>query len=161
MMASSLKRLGNITTYSYQFVNLSNSYREFPARLWVSSTNNPDPGPKIAIVGTQPEALLLSTLFAEAGLPNWLVGHFDEIKTKRVEDPGLNEARWLLGVHRKGGITHLLQSVEELTAILPSIVILTGHATNQKELGELERTTRALCRFIPPGTRLTFTGLCR
>jgi UDP-N-acetyl-D-mannosaminuronate dehydrogenase len=161
MLASSLSRLGNITTYSYQFVNLSNSYREFPARLWVSSTNNPDPRPKVAIVGTQPEALLLSTLFAEAGLPNWLVGHFDEIKTKRVEDSGLNEARWLLGVHRKGGITHLLQSVEELAAILPSIVILTGHATNQKELSELERTTRALCRFIPPGTRLTFTGLCQ
>jgi UDP-N-acetyl-D-mannosaminuronate dehydrogenase len=100
-------------------------------------------------------------LFAEAGQPNYLVGHFDEAKTKRTETGGLSEARWLLGVHRKKGTTTLLSSVEELSANPPSIIVLTEHAVSQKELSELERTTRALCRFLPHGATLTFTGLCR
>ena len=116
---------------------------------------------KIAIVGNQPEALLVSTLFAEAGQSNRLVGHFDEARTKRTESGGLGEARWLLGVHRREGITRLLSNVEELSTTPPSIVILTGHAVSQRELGELDRTTRALCKFLPHGASLTFTGLCR
>jgi UDP-N-acetyl-D-mannosaminuronate dehydrogenase len=104
---------------------------------------------------------LLSTLFAEAGQSNNLVGHFDEAKTKRTDAGGLSEARWLLGVHRKAGTTHLLSNVEELSTSPPSIVVLTGHAVSQRELGELERTTRALCKFLPQGASLTFTGLCR
>jgi UDP-N-acetyl-D-mannosaminuronate dehydrogenase len=104
---------------------------------------------------------LLSTLFAEAGQPNYLVGHFDETKTKKTETGGLNEARWLLGVHQKAGTTTVLSSVEELSGIPPSIVIMTGHAVNQRELSELERTTRAVCKFLPHGASLTFTGLCR
>src|SRR6267143_5859179 len=115
----------------------------------------------MAIIGNQPEALLLSTLFAEAGQPNRLVGHFDEAKTKRTDTGGLSEARWLLGVHRKTGTTTLLSNVEELSMNPPSIVVLTGHAMSQKELGELERTTRAICKFLPHGASLTFTGLCR
>jgi UDP-N-acetyl-D-mannosaminuronate dehydrogenase len=100
-------------------------------------------------------------LFAEAGLPNSLVGHFDEANAKKTEASGLGEARWLLGVHRKARTTSLLSTVEELSANPPSIVVLTGHAVSQKELSELERTTRALCKFIPQGASLTFTGLCR
>jgi UDP-N-acetyl-D-mannosaminuronate dehydrogenase len=67
----------------------------------------------------------------------------------------------LLGVHRKAGTTHLLSSVDELSTILPSIVVLTGHAVSQRDLGELERTTRAMCKFLPSGASLIFTGLCR
>jgi UDP-N-acetyl-D-mannosaminuronate dehydrogenase len=104
---------------------------------------------------------LLSTLFAEAGQSNSLVGHFDEVKTKRAETGGLGEARWLLGVHRKAGTTTLLGSVDELSANPPSIVVLTGHAVSQRELGELERTTRAICKFLPHGANIIFTGLCR
>jgi len=104
---------------------------------------------------------LVSTLFAEAGQSNSLVGHFDEARTKRTESGGLGEARWLLGVHRREGITCLLSSVEELSTTPPSIVILTGHAVSQREVGELDRTTRALCKFLPHGASLTFTGLCR
>jgi UDP-N-acetyl-D-mannosaminuronate dehydrogenase len=54
-----------------------------------------------------------------------------------------------------------LPNVEELSTIPPSIVVLTSHAVSQRELSELERTTRALCRFLPQGASLTFTGLCR
>ena len=67
----------------------------------------------------------------------------------------------MLGVHQKAGTTTVLSSVQELSAIPPSIVILTGHAVNQRELGELESTTRAVCKFLPHGASLTFTGLCR
>ncbi len=124
-------------------------------------TINQVSGSKIAIVGNQPEALLISTLFAEAGQPNRLVGHFDEARTRRTETGGLGEARWLLGVHRKAGTTCLLSNVEELSTMPPSIVVLTSHAVSQRELSELERTIRALCRFLPQGASLTFTGLCR
>ena len=116
---------------------------------------------RIAIVGNQPEALLISTLFAEAGQPNCLVGHFDEAKTRRTETGGLGEARWLLGVHRKAGTIHLLSDVEELSTVPPSIFVLTSHAVSQRELSEIERTTRALCKFLPQGASLTFSGLCR
>ena len=133
----------------------------FPRDYGWFRTNNQLSESKIAIVGNQPEALLISTLFAEAGQQNCLVGHFDEAKTRRTETGGLAEARWLLGVHRKAGNTHLLSNVEELSTIPPSIVILTSHAVSQKELSELERTTRALCKFLPQGASLTFTGLCR
>jgi len=146
---------------SCQFVNPHKGAVAAPARLWWFRTSNQLSESKIAIVGNQPEALLISTLFAEAGQQNWLVGHFDEAKTRRTETGGLVEARWLLGVHRKAGTTHLLSNVEELSTIPPSIVVLTSHAVGQRELSELERTTRTLCKFLPQGASLTFTGLCR
>lgn len=122
---------------------------------------NPVSDSKIAIIGNQPEALFVSNLFAEVGQPNWLVGHFDETMTKRVENGGLTEARWLLGVHRKAGTTTLVSSIEELSANPPKMVVLTGHSVNQRELSELERSTRSLCKILPQGASLTFTGLCR
>jgi UDP-N-acetyl-D-mannosaminuronate dehydrogenase len=67
----------------------------------------------------------------------------------------------LLGVHQKAGTTTLLSDVAELSSNPPSIAILTGHAVSQRELSELERTIRALCRFLPHGASVTFTGLCR
>jgi UDP-N-acetyl-D-mannosaminuronate dehydrogenase len=161
-MATSPRPPRNIVTDAYQFVNPRGRVSAVLLKIfgWFR-TNNQFSESKIAIIGNQPEALLLSILFAEAGQPNCLVGHFDEAKTKRIETGGLSEARWLLGVHRKTGITTLLSSVEELSASPPSIVVLTGHAVSQKELSELERTTRALCKFLPHGATLTFTGLCR
>ena len=116
--------------------------------------------PKIAIVGNQPEAVLLSALFAEAGQPNRLVGNFDEVSTKRDEGGGLAEARWLLGIHRKAGTTQFVPNIEDLSENPPSTVVLTGHAVSQKEQGDLERMTRALCKILPHGASVTFTGLC-
>src|SRR2546425_12781129 len=92
---------------------------------------------KIAIVGNQPEALLISTLFAEAGQQNFFVGHFDEAKTRRKETGGLAEARRVLGGHPKAGKKHLLSNVEEISTISPSIFILTSHAVSQKETSVL------------------------
>ena len=67
----------------------------------------------------------------------------------------------MLGVHRREGTTTLLSNVEELSATPASIMVLTGHSVSQKELGELDRTTRALCKILPHGASLTYTGLCR
>jgi UDP-N-acetyl-D-mannosaminuronate dehydrogenase len=67
----------------------------------------------------------------------------------------------LLGVHRKAGTTTLLSSVEELSSAPPSVVVLTGHSVSQNELSELDRTTRTLCKILPLGASLTYTGLCR
>ena len=116
--------------------------------------------PKIVIIGNQPEALFLSTLFAEAGRPNRLVGNFDEISSRNVEGGGLAEAKWLLGVHRRAGTTQLLSSIDDLSANPPSTIVLTSHAVSQREQEELERTIRALCKLLPQGASVTFTGLC-
>jgi UDP-N-acetyl-D-mannosaminuronate dehydrogenase len=161
MMATSSWLPRDIVTDSYQFVNPLRRLSVVSAELWWFRTNNQHSGSKTAIVGNQPEALLLSVLFAEAGRPNYLLGHFDEAKTKRSDDSGLGEARWLFGIHRRAGTTHLLSSVEDLSTTPPSIVLLTGHAVSQRELTELERTIRDLCKFLPLGASLTFTGLCR
>src|SRR5207302_4734320 len=82
-------------------------------------------------------------------------------KPGRTGPGGLGEARWLLGVHRKAGTIHLLSDVEELSTVPPSIFVLTSHAVSQRELSEIERATRALCKFLPQGASLIFTGLCR
>ena len=115
---------------------------------------------KIAIIGNQPEALFLSALFAEAGQNNRLVGNIDELSSRRIEGGGLAEARWLLGIHRRAGTTQSVSNIEELSKHPPSIIILTDHAVSQREQGELERTTRTLCKIIPQGASITFTGLC-
>src|SRR5947208_16049489 len=114
----------------------------------VFRTRNQFSESKITIVGNDPEALLLSTLFAEAGRPNYLVGRFDEAKTKRTDTGGLGEARWLLGVHRKRGTTTLLSGGEALSANPPSIIVLTGHTVKQRGIMELEITIHAICKFI-------------
>jgi UDP-N-acetyl-D-mannosaminuronate dehydrogenase len=124
-------------------------------------TSNPVSESKIAIIGGQPEALLLSALFAEAGEPNRLVGHFEEAKTQKTETGALGVARWLLGVHRRARTTQLMSHVEELSNNPPTVAILTCHAVSQRDLGELERTTRALCKFLPRGATIAYTGLCR
>src|SRR5207248_1429940 len=161
MTATSPCRPPDIVMDPYQLVNPSTQLSAVSARLWWFLTSNQFSESKIAIIGNEPEALLLSILFAEAGRPNYLVGRFDEAKTKRTDTGGLGEARWLLGVHRKTGTTTLLSGVEALSANPPSIIVLTGHAVSQREISELEITTRAICKLISRGTSLTFTGLCR
>src|SRR5207244_7643044 len=124
----------------------------------VFRTSNQFSESKIAIIGNEPEALLLSTLFAEAGHPNYLVGRFDEAKTKRTDTGGIGEARWLLGVHRKTGTTTLLSSVEALSANPPSIIVLTGHAVRQRQISHIQITTHPIRKFIPLATSVTTSG---
>src|SRR5206468_10535044 len=125
MMATSPCRPPDIVMDSYQLVNPSTQLSAVSARLWWFRTSNQFSEYKIAIIGNEPEALLLSTLFAEAGRPNYLVGRFDEAKTKRTNTGGLGEARWLLGVHRKKGTITLLLGVVALLANLTSIFLYT------------------------------------
>jgi len=127
----------------------------------VASTDNQASESRIAIVGSQPEALLLSTLFAEAGERTRLVGNFEGVETLKTDNSALGEARWLLGVHRKSGAIQALSAIESLATHPPSIFILTGHAVYQRELSELERTVRAVCKVFPCGATIVFTGLCR
>ena len=112
-------------------------------------------------MGNHPEALLISTLFAEAGQSNCLVGRFDEARTRNSEIAALGEARWLLGVHRRAGTIHLSASVDDLSTFTTSTFIVTDHAVSQRELSELEGTIRALSKFLANGSSVTFTGLCR
>src|SRR5947208_16758757 len=103
----------------------------------VFRTRNQFSESNIAIIGNEPEALLLSTLFAEAGRPNYLVGRFDEAKTKRTDTGGLGGARWLLGVHRKTGTTTMLSGAEGLSSKPPSSIVFTGHAVSTREMSYL------------------------
>jgi UDP-N-acetyl-D-mannosaminuronate dehydrogenase len=136
-------------------------YLPLPQQHGGFRTTNQALQPKIAIIGNQPEALFLSTLFAEAGQPNRLVGNFDEARSRKEESGALSEARWLLGLHRKTGTTKLVSRVEDLSVSPPLMVVLTSHAVSQREHGELERTTHDLCKLLPQGASVTFTGLCR
>src|SRR5207245_3297977 len=57
----------------------------------------------VAIVGDNPEALLLSVLYAEAGISNYLVGPFGDDGRTHPNRPGVEEALWLLGIFKQSG----------------------------------------------------------
>ena len=46
----------------------------------------------VAIIGDNPEALLLAVLYAEAGITNYLVGPFGDDGRTHSNRPGLEEA---------------------------------------------------------------------
>src|SRR5438094_8727969 len=101
MTATSPCRPPDIVMDPYQLVNPSTQLSAVSARLWWFLTSNQFSESKIAIIGNEPEALLLSILFAEAGRPNYLVGRFDEANTRRRDTRRPGVARRLLECPRK------------------------------------------------------------
>ena len=53
----------------------------------------------VAVIGDQPEALLLSVLFADAGVGNVLVGPFEPLSGRVFSSIPVDQARRLLGLH--------------------------------------------------------------
>jgi len=112
-------------------------------------------------VGDNPEALLLSVLYAEAGIPNYLVGPFGDDGRTHQNRPGIEEALWLLGIFAKSGRIRVIPDYHQLPLSQVTTLILATHASTSGHTSGLEMTVRNLAGGLAPGTTVAFTGLCR
>ncbi len=83
----------------------------------------------VAIIGDNPEALLLSVLYAEAGIPNYLVGPFGDDGRTHTNRPGIEEALWLLGILTKSGKIRLTPDYRQLPLSHIRTLLLATHAS--------------------------------
>jgi UDP-N-acetyl-D-mannosaminuronate dehydrogenase len=115
----------------------------------------------VAIIGDNPEALLLSVLYAKAGTPNFLVGPFGEDSMTHANRPGIEEALWLLGIFKKSGKIRVIPDYHRLPLSQISTLIFADHASSPEHTNAFERTIRAIAPEITSGTAIVFAGLCR
>ncbi len=115
---------------------------------------------RIAIIGSDPEALLFAVLFSEAKTSSYLVGPFEELD-KRNPGNAWDEARWLLGLHRRNGNIIQLADPDELPLSNVHDIIVSGHATTQHETSEMERVVRTIAKNLQKDSNFIFAGLCR
>src|SRR5205809_4244905 len=115
----------------------------------------------VAIIGDNPEALLLSVLYAEAGIPNYLVGPFGDDGRTHTNRPGIEEALWLLGILTKSGKIRLTPDYRQLP--LPQIrtLLLATHASTPEHTNGLEMTDRNIAPGLASCTAVAFAGICR
>ncbi len=115
----------------------------------------------IAVIGWEPEALIVSVLLAEAKIPNYLVGPFEQSSGAHSSRHGIEEALWLLAVHQKSGRIKLLPDSQQVPFGEITNAIIASHATNPSDSNRLEMMIRNLAPSLLAGSNLTFTGLCR
>ena len=115
----------------------------------------------VAIIGDNPEALFLSVLYADAGIPNYLVGPFGDDGRTHANRPGLEEALWLLGIFKKSGKIRITPDYHQLPLSQVRTLILTTHTSRPDETNAFETTVRNLSRGLATGTNIAFTGLCK
>lgn len=120
-----------------------------------------DENHSVAIIGDNPEALLLSVLYAEAGITNYLVGPFGDDGRTHLNRPGLEEALWLLGIFKKSGKITITPDHHRLPLSHIRTLILATHASSPDQMNVLEMTVRNIAPSLANGTTITFTGLCR
>ena len=115
----------------------------------------------VAIIGDNPEALLLSVLYAEAGITNYLVGPFGDDGRTHSNRPGLEEALWLLGIFKKTGKITVTPDHHRLPLSQVRTLILATHASSPNHTHALEMTVRKLAPNLANGITIAFTGLCK
>ena len=115
----------------------------------------------VAIIGDNPEALLLSVLYAEAGITNYLVGPFGDDGRTHSNKPGLDEALWLLGIFKKSGKITITPDHNRLPLSQVRTLILATHTSSPDQTNALDMTIRSLAPNLANGTTITFTGLCK
>ena len=153
--------IGNLSTEQMQSINrIAND----PERPHPDCSNQLirflEENHSVAIVGDNPEALLLSILYAEAGIPNYLVGPFGDDSRSHTKRPGIEEALWLLGIFKKSGKIRITPDYHQIPLSRVRTLILANHASNSDDKNRLEMTIRNLAGGLAPGTTLAFTGLC-
>jgi UDP-N-acetyl-D-mannosaminuronate dehydrogenase len=114
----------------------------------------------VAIIGDTPEALILSVLYADAGIPNYLVGPFGEDGRAHANRPGIEEALWLLGILTRSGKICLAANHRQLPISQVRTLIFAVHASNHESTSALEMTIRRLASGISIGTTVAYAGLC-
>jgi UDP-N-acetyl-D-mannosaminuronate dehydrogenase len=116
---------------------------------------------RVAIIGNDPEALLLSVLHAEAGISNYLVGQFREWDQAQEHRSGIEEALWLFQVHKRAGrIIHETDSAQLPISRTKTLMIATSPG-NAREIDSLEQTLRTVAPQLSAGTQVVFVGLCK
>ena len=115
----------------------------------------------VAIIGDNPEALFLSVLYAEAGIPNYLVGPFGDDGRTHANRPGLEEALWLLGIFQKSGKIRITPDYHRLPLPQIKTLILTTHVSSAEQTNAFEMTVRNLAPGLATGTSIAFAGLCK
>ena len=115
----------------------------------------------VAIIGDNPEALLLSVLYAEAGIPNYLVGPFGDDGRTHTNRPGIEEALWLLGILTKSEKISLTPDYRQLPLSKVRTLLLATHASTPDQTNTLEMTARNIAPGLAAGTTVAFAGLCR
>jgi UDP-N-acetyl-D-mannosaminuronate dehydrogenase len=114
----------------------------------------------VAIIGDSPEALLLSVLYGEAGIPNYLVGPFGDDGRTHANRPGIEEALWLLGILRKSGKVKVASDYRQLPLSQIRTLIMASHASNHDRTSALELIVRNMAPALSTGTTFAFAGLC-
>src|SRR5947208_12379816 len=112
----------------------------------------------VAIIGNNPEALLLSVLYAEVGISNYLVGPFGDDGRTHSNRPGLEEALWLLGIFKKSGKIRITPDYHQLPLSQVRTLILTTHVSSAEQTNALEITIRNLAPGLAIGPSIAFPG---
>src|SRR6266498_1086649 len=112
----------------------------------------------VAIIGDNPEALLLSVLYAEAGIPNYLVGPFGDDGRTHTNRPGIEEALWLLGILTKSGKVSLTPDYRQLPLSKVRTLLLANHASTLDQTNTLEMTARNIAPGLAAGTTVGFAS---
>ena len=114
----------------------------------------------VGIIGDQSEALLLSVLFAEAGVSSTLAGPFEPL-SGRVYGSPLEQARRLLGLHMASRSIEVVNGPDSLRFSTLRNIVLTAHVRDSQAVSSQERIIRTVSRSISRGTNIVITGLCR
>src|SRR2546425_12327142 len=122
----------------------SRATRRFPTRIAEPADGSMEENHSVAIIGDNPEALFLSVLYAEAGIPNYLVGPFGDDGRTHANRPGLEEALWLLGIFKKSGKIRITPDYHRLPLPQIKTLILTTHVSSAEQTNALEMTVRNL-----------------
>ncbi len=115
----------------------------------------------LAIIGDQPEALLLSVFFADAGVGNVLVGPFEPLRGRVVSSNPVNQARRFLGSHVDAGRVVIADGFDSPVLSGMRNLVLTSHIRNAETLAAQERVVRAVSKSVSGETSIVLTGLCR
>jgi UDP-N-acetyl-D-mannosaminuronate dehydrogenase len=144
-----------------QSVKAITNGHEIPRQERETADGSMEENHSVAIIGDNPEALLLSVLYAEAAISNYLVGPFGEDGRTHANRPGLEEGLWLLGIFKKSGKISIMPDYHRLPLSQVTTLILSTHASNPDQTNALEMTVRNLAPGLATGTTIAFAGLCK
>lgn len=146
-----------------QSVNANLANRDVPLQdsAKVLSLESFEANRRIAIIGDEPEALLLSVLYAEAGLPNILVGQFREWTQGQSHLSGVDEALWLYQVHKKAGRISLENDPSKIPFSKIQVLMIAASPRTSEHSHRFETTIRSVAPHISEGTQVVFAGLCK
>src|SRR5207244_13617805 len=100
----------------------------------------------VAIIGDNPEALLLSVLYAEADISNYLVGPVGDDGRTHAKRRGLEEALWLLGIFKRSGKIRITPDYHRLPLSQVRSLMLTTHVSAGEQTTASEVILRILAR---------------